>query len=206
MQQRSTVASVTSLPRLLLHATLASAAYLSVSGVFHIAVGVLHLFGYDLPETNRYFLLAHSPLDIWRRTNIYFKDFGLKVFYQPTYFKLRKRSERGAHYTALVVVFTASWLLHVWDFAWLRNTTGSFRAYFDATMLLYWALFGITCFFNLRRELGAKKSPPAAKGSWGARLRLALAIAGTFLLNALLWTLYQSRSISEWIDLLRWWR
>src|SRR5262249_23732113 len=53
--------------------------YLRVSGQFHIAVGMLHLFGYDLPETHRKYLLADSLTDFWRRINIYWKDFMVKL-------------------------------------------------------------------------------------------------------------------------------
>ena len=52
--------------------------YLRVSGQFHIIVGMLHLFGYDLPETNHRYLLARSVNDFWRRVNIYWKDFMVK--------------------------------------------------------------------------------------------------------------------------------
>jgi alginate O-acetyltransferase complex protein AlgI len=57
--------------------------YLRVSGQFHIIIGLLHLFGYDLPETHRKYLLARSLTDFWRRINIYWKDFMVKLVYFP---------------------------------------------------------------------------------------------------------------------------
>lgn len=57
--------------------------YLRVSGLFHLVVGMLHLFGFDLPETHKRYLLAASFTDFWRRINIYWKDFMQKVFYFP---------------------------------------------------------------------------------------------------------------------------
>ena len=42
-----------------------------VSGQFHVACGMLHLFGHALPETHRRYLLAESFTDYWRRINIY---------------------------------------------------------------------------------------------------------------------------------------
>jgi len=57
--------------------------YMRVSGWFHVIVGMLHLFGYKLPETNRRYFLAHSFTDFWRRINIYMQDFMLKLFYYP---------------------------------------------------------------------------------------------------------------------------
>jgi alginate O-acetyltransferase complex protein AlgI len=49
--------------------------YLRVSGQFHMACGLLQLFGYGLPETHHHYLLATGFTDYWRRINIYWKDF-----------------------------------------------------------------------------------------------------------------------------------
>ena len=49
--------------------------YLKVSGTFHLIVGMLHFFGFNLPETHHRYLLAASFTDFWRRINIYWKDF-----------------------------------------------------------------------------------------------------------------------------------
>jgi len=59
--------------------------YLRVSGQFHLIVGMMHLFGYDLPETHRKYLLASSLTDFWRRINIYWKDFMVKLIYFPIF-------------------------------------------------------------------------------------------------------------------------
>ena len=110
--------------------------YLNVSGRFWIIVGMLHLFGYDLPETNRNYLLAHSLTDYWRRINIYWKDFMVKVFYFPVYFRLRKKSDIQAQIVATAVVFVASWALHAYQSFWLighwtiRWTDTAFWAHF----------------------------------------------------------------------------
>jgi len=45
--------------------------YLRVSGQFHVITGMLHLFGFRLPETHRFFYLASNFTDLWRRINIY---------------------------------------------------------------------------------------------------------------------------------------
>src|SRR5262249_45358147 len=43
--------------------------YLQVSGQFHMAVGMLQLFGFQLPQTHHHYLLATSFTDYWRRIN-----------------------------------------------------------------------------------------------------------------------------------------
>ena len=83
--------------------------YLRVSGQFHIIVGLLHLFGYDLPETHRRYLLASSLTDFWRRINIYWKDFMVKVVYFPVFFRLRKRGQTLAQVVATAAVFVVTW-------------------------------------------------------------------------------------------------
>ena len=60
--------------------------YLRVSGQFHIIVGMLHLFGFHLPESHHRYYLASSFTDFWRRINIYWKDFVMKLFFYPTHF------------------------------------------------------------------------------------------------------------------------
>ena len=77
--------------------------YLRVSGQFHLIVGMLHLFGFDLPETHHRYLLASSFTDFWRRINIYWKDFMQKVFYFPAVFALKRlgTTQRDRHRDAV---------------------------------------------------------------------------------------------------------
>ena len=114
-------ATVTSLPALVANLVLTFMLYLRVSGQFHIIVGMLHLFGYDLPETNRNYGLATSFLDLWRRISIYWKDFMVKVFYFPVFFRLRKRGERSAQLIATAVVFMRPGP-HSYQYFWLRGS------------------------------------------------------------------------------------
>ncbi len=63
--------------------------YLQVSGQFHIACGMLHLFGFQLPETHHHYLLATGFTDYWRRINIYWKDFMIRIVFNPVVFRLQ---------------------------------------------------------------------------------------------------------------------
>ena len=62
--------------------------YLRVSGTFHLIVGLLHMFGFNLPETHHLYYLATSFTDFWRRINIYWKDFVMKLFFYPDSFQI----------------------------------------------------------------------------------------------------------------------
>src|SRR5574342_1023543 len=86
--------------------------YLRVSGQFHLIVGMLHLFGFRLPETHRFFYLASSFSDLWRRINIYWKDFMQKMVYLPVVMGLKRQGETGALVGATLSVVVATWFLH----------------------------------------------------------------------------------------------
>jgi alginate O-acetyltransferase complex protein AlgI len=170
--------------------------YLRVSGHFHIIVGMLHLFGYDLPETNRRFLLAHGINDFWRRINIYWKDFMVKIFYFPAYFKLRRKGELRAEILGTVLVVVATWILHAYQFFWLQ---GTFRLSVNDT--LFWAILGSLMVVNVWIENKHRKRLP--KAGWSARLQNAAQIAATFALIALLWSMWSADSVTEWFYFLR---
>src|SRR5205823_6906846 len=78
---------------------------------------------------------ASSFSDIWRRINIYWKDFVTKIFYYPLIVHLRRWGERPAMICATIVVFLITWLLHSYQWFWLL---GSFPLV--ATDALFWAI------------------------------------------------------------------
>jgi hypothetical protein len=173
--------------------------YLRVSGQFHLIVGMLHLFGYDLPETNRRYLLASSFLDLWRRINIYWKDFMVKVFYFPLYFKLRKGGDTRAQLLATAVVFVMTWALHSYQFYWLRGSV-----LFTAQDILFWVVLGLLVVVNVAMETRRKR--PSAPTGWGGRAVHTLKIVGTMTLLVFLWSLWNSSSLRAWLDYVTWWK
>lgn len=170
--------------------------YLQVSGQFHIIVGMLHLFGYDLPETNRKYLLSHSISDFWRRVNIYWKDFMVKICYLPAYFKLRRKGELRAQVVATVLVFLVTWALHVYQFFWLQ---GTIRITVNDT--LFWTILGTLVVANV--WIDAKKQKRLPKSGWNARAWEGVQIVGTMSLIMLLWSLWSFNSLSEWVNFLK---
>jgi hypothetical protein len=178
--------------------------YLRLSGTFHFVIGLLHLFGYDLPETHRKYLLASSLTDFWRRINIYWKDFMVKVVYFPLYFRWRRSGELKAQAAATALVFLTTWFLHALQTFWL---TGTFLL--RATDVAFWAILGLLVVVNLLLELRRKPAPRAAtRAPPTARERLvhAAKVAVTFALIATLWSMWQSKSFAQWLDLMTWWQ
>ncbi len=114
--------SVTDLGGVAVYALSTYLLYLRVSGSFHLIVGLLHLFGFNLGETNNRFLLASSFTDFWRRINIYWKDFVQKVLFNPMYMAFSRRMKSTpAMLVSTVLAFIISWLLHSYQWFWIRG-------------------------------------------------------------------------------------
>jgi len=173
--------------------------YLRVSGQFHVIVGLLHLFGFNLPETHRQYYLASSFTDFWRRINIYWKDFMMKVFYYPAFFRLRGRGQTFALVVSTAYVFVWTWVLHALQLYWIRGTYT-----FTWNDPLFWTILCVLVTINAmwevkrgrRRVLGAESRP------WQDSLVLALKTLATFIVICTLWSFWCSESVEFWLSLL----
>jgi hypothetical protein len=167
--------------------------YLRVSGQFHLITGILHLFGYRLPETHHLYYLASSFTDFWRRINIYWKDFMMKLVYYPSFFALRRHGNKLALVVATIVVFAATWILHSYQWFWLR---GGFPI--EPQDGLFWGFLGVLVVIGSLRELRKSRSrAPARAAGWSASL--ALRTVGTFTAICVLWSLWSAQSVMEWL-------
>ncbi len=169
-----------------------------VTGQFHIIVGILHLFGFNLPETNYRYFLASNFTDFWRRANIYWKDFMLKVVYYPTYFRLRKWDDTFRLIFATVLVFLITWFLHGYQWYWLR---GSFLLSWPDVS--FWGLFGLLVLANTLYEARHGRKRRLSGKSWSARETAwrAVGTVGTFATITFLWSLWTSPTIGDWLSL-----
>ncbi len=173
--------------------------YLRVSGQFHMIVGMLYLFGFRLPETHHLYLLSSSFTDFWRRINIYWKDFMLKVVYYPVYFRLKTLGQTKALVGATLGVFFATWLLHAYQWFWLR---GSYLLAWPD--IAFWGVLAALVVINALWETRYGRTRTLKKSAWtpGKIAGLALRTAGTFATIALLWSLWTAESIGAWLALL----
>jgi len=170
--------------------------YLRVSGQFHLIAGVLHLYGFRLPETHHLYYLASSFSDFWRRINIYWKDFMMKLVYYPSYFKLRRGGANFGMVTSTIIVFAATWMLHSYQWFWLR---GGFP--FTLQDGLFWAILGTLVVFGSLREM-QRSSKRKLRRSSGWNAGLALRRLGTFSVICVLWSLWSSDSVTTWLTML----
>ena len=166
--------------------------YLRVSGQFHLIVGLLHLFGFRLPETHKLYYLAHSFTELWRRINIYWTDFMMKTVFYPTYFKVKHRGPTAALVLSTVAVFVTTWVLHSYQWFWLR---GGFPV--TAQDVLFWGILGGLVIAGGLRELKAGKKPRQAARFWNPSLGLQAVM--TFSLFCVLWSLWSIESVGLWI-------
>jgi len=174
------------------------ALYLRVSGQFHLVIGLLHMFGFALPETNRLYWLSSSFTDYWRRVNIYWKDFILKIVYYPTIFRVKHWGETRSVVFATAVAFALTWLLHSYQWFWLRGDfpiTGK-----DA---LFWGALGLLVVYNSVRELrrGRKRTLGKRTLTWRQELALGAGTAATVGGMSALWTIWNSESLDHVVAL-----
>jgi D-alanyl-lipoteichoic acid acyltransferase DltB (MBOAT superfamily) len=172
--------------------------YLRVSGLFHLIVGMLYLFGFRLPETHNRYLLASSFTDFWRRINIYWKDFMQKVFYYPAVFKLRGLGTTRAMVIATMYVFVLTWFLHAYQWFWLRGTM-----LLVPQDILFWAILGALVVLNALYELkyGRSRSLGKVKQTWRSLCVLTLKSFATFWFICVLWSFWTAESIPAWLSL-----
>jgi D-alanyl-lipoteichoic acid acyltransferase DltB (MBOAT superfamily) len=167
--------------------------YLRVSGQFHLITGILHLYGFRLPETHHLYYLASSFTDFWRRINIYWKDFMMKLVYYPCFFRLRRFGGNLALVVATAAVFLATWLLHSYQWFWLR---GEFPLALQDG--LFWGILGALVVFGALREM--KRSRPrklSPSAAWSPSL--AVRTVGTFTVICVLWSLWSAESVTIWL-------
>src|SRR6266567_3327371 len=168
--------------------------YLRISGTFHLIVGLLHMFGFNLPETHHLYLLASSFTDFWRRINIYWKDFVMKLFFYPTHFALRKMGTLWAMSVATLATFLATWLLHSWQWFWIRGTP-----LFNWKDFSFWMILGVlvlvTAIYETTRV--RKRTLRPSRVTLRQRLILGLQAAGVFSLMCILWAYWSAQSWAE---------
>ncbi len=173
--------------------------YLRVSGMFHMIAGVLCLYGYNLTETHRLYFLAYSFNDFWRRINIYWKDFMMKMVYYPLFMRLREWGMLRAMVVATMATLIASWMLHSYQWFWLRGS-------FELTLQdgVFWTLLGLAVAVNsvYEAKFGRKRALGRREPSFRDALVLSLKTVAMFCTMCVLWSFWTSSSVDEWLTVI----
>ena len=190
---------VTNTAELVRYAISNFALYLQISGQFHLIVGLLLLFGFNLPETHHLYFLATSFTDLWRRINIYWTGFMMKVFFYPTYFKIKHWGATVSLVVATAFVFFLTWFFHAYQWFWLRGTF-----LLTAPDMLFWFILACLVVVNTIYEFKQGRKRTLGQGAWSMKdiASHALRSAATFTVMALLWSLWSSDSIQDWIAMI----
>jgi D-alanyl-lipoteichoic acid acyltransferase DltB (MBOAT superfamily) len=172
--------------------------YLRVSGLFHLIIGILSLFGYNLPETHHRYYLAASFTDFWRRINIYWKDFMMKLFYYPIFLRLRGWGMTRAMIAATLITFVITWALHSYQWFWLR---GTFPVH--PQDVLFWSILAVLVTANsLYEEKYGRKRKKLTKNfvlSPREALVYSVKVVTVFVVICVLWSFWTSSSIEQWL-------
>jgi hypothetical protein len=171
--------------------------YVKVSGQFHLVIGLLLLFGFNLPETNHRYFLASSFTDYWRRVNIYWKDFIMKVFFYPAFFRLKRYGAILAMVLATLFSFIVTWVLHLYQTWWLKGIV-------QVTLpdVLFWLILALLVLANSLWEAkrGRQRKLATTGYSRVEIILLSLRTAGVFSIISILWSLWSCSSLRLWLS------
>jgi hypothetical protein len=167
-----------------------------LSGIFHLCAGIICLFGFDLPKTFDNYFLAHSFSDLWKRINTYWRTFVMRVIYTPIYFRLKHHGRTGI-FIAVLLTFAANFVLHTYQWFWVRG-----HVQVTQTDVVFWGVLGLLLAFN--SILPVKRVSLAKKTEYSHRNAVVktLKILGVFSAMALLWSLWISGTVNNWLHLL----
>lgn len=190
--------SVQNLSDLFMHVVPNFLLLLQISGQFHLIIGILLLFGFNLPRVFNRFFLAPGYAEFWRRANIYWKDFMIKVFYYPCYFWARAASDLQRLVIATVFVFVATWFLHAYQWYWLRGSI-----LLSGPDVIFWTAFGLLVLVSSLHEArkGNKKTLGETNLTFRKGVSRILRVTLTFFSIAILYSLWTSPSVPEWLAL-----
>jgi len=169
-----------------------------LSGQFHLIVGILHLFGFQLPRCMDHFFLATGFTDYWRRVNIYWKDFIQKLIYYPAFFSMRRFDNTTKLVVATGLGFLATWFFHSCQWyglrgAWVLSSTDMFFWFSLAVLVLAGSL--------LENRFGRKRTLVRKQANIGEIVRDAMKSSGVFVAMAVLWSVWISPDIPSWWNL-----
>lgn len=170
---------------------------LHLSGIFHIAVGTMCLFGYDLPRVFTNYFLISTFRDIWRRINSYWRDFIMKVFYTPIFLKAKRFGQLKAIFICTLFMFFITWILHNYQFFWLTG-----KVHFRASDILYWMILGTFITADIYLSVTGKKSKLKITG-FSSALKWATYVVGIFLFMSFMWSFWTMDRLTEWAFVLQ---
>ncbi len=189
-------ADVQDLTTLLQYMLVNYALILRISGIFHFIIGLLCMFGFNLPQVFDNYFLATGFVDLWRRINIYWRDFILKIFFYPIMFKYKKRIKNNLLPITMITVFVITWLLHSYQLFWISGVV-----YFKWIDVIFWMTIGIcitieSVIVEKRALLGKNKEERSIIKKYCITI---FRIIGMLVFMSVIWSLWNSKTIEDWL-------
>ncbi|MFI5202914.1 MAG: SGNH/GDSL hydrolase family protein [Flavobacteriales bacterium] len=168
-----------------------------IVAIFLIPSGWLSLLGYDLPLPFGKIYFAHSYDELWRRINVYWKDFVVKIVYNPffTWFKKFKFSMETTIVISVIAAFWITTYIHSWQQLWVQ---GKFSA--SVTDHLYWIGWGALVAFSsvVKRNPVPYKVQNYQVLSFFESVGHARRVLTVFLVMSVLTSFWYIESLPEW--------
>lgn len=176
--------------------------YLKVSGLFHLIIGGMLLFGFNLPETHTRFYFSNSFIDFWRRINIFWKDYMQKMVFTPSFVRLKRWGvgQNAAILASMLAVFFVTWVLHAYQWFWIRGSV-----HLSATDAFFWGFLAVMLVVQTSYEMrlaAQPKKPAGRRTPLGHKAMLVLRTSATMVTIFVLWSLWTSATFDEWFELL----
>jgi hypothetical protein len=122
----------------------------------------------------------------------------VRVFFNPVMFALKRRPRSLAFAVATGVVFVTTWALHGYQSFWIR---GAWE--FSTRDALFWGILGVLVTINVQLDLrGPRRAAKTNAFTFQPLAIRAIKTAGTLTTLMLLWSLWYSPSVSEWLGML----
>lgn len=163
-----------------------------LSGLFYLAIGFLELFGFKFLPVFDYVYFASGFADLWRRVNLNWRAFMMRVFYYPLMFKLKQYNPKIVLFVCINIMFFVTWFLHSWQWYWIK---GSY--YFYATDMIFWGILGLMISINSVKVYVDFSTKPAGQSVSTNHFKSAAKIVFMFFLMSVLWSLWTSSSLTE---------
>ncbi len=168
---------------------------LKIVATLTFAVGCITLFGFQLPNPFGLFLFADSFKSYWRKVNIYWREFMMKLIYYPVYFELRKKSSY-AFFIALFSTFIFSWFFHWYQKTWITGIISS-----TSTDFLFWLALGLLVAFTSNAQNVSVDNKGLEK-TFSQNLLKGCKVLLVFTVMSVLWLLWKSESLADFFFIL----
>lgn len=185
------VSDVTDLPSLLLYLSVGYVTVLKLSGICTLFIGLIVAFGFNMPAPFGNFLLAHSFIDFWRKVNVYWRAFMMKIIYLPFFFAIRKKT-KYAFSISIFFTFIASWLFHIYQ---RLGIAGSLSVSYND--FLFWLILGLLVTFTSKSSDEVASHPQVEGKSIPELFRESLGVIMVTFSMLFLWFLWKSDRLTD---------